>query len=143
MPPKQYIRKEQKQIESPIIPQITASPTQSLIIQHPSIITTQHEKSKIGSLAGPIISSLSKYRNSGKITKNKYNKYLKDIHGVFAKFNADPRYSFLSEYDLIKHCMTEVDNYLFKNEPDVYKNQEYIQRDGNKSKIYKMRYMKM
>ena len=34
--------------------------------------------------------------------------------------HTDPRYSFLSEYDLLKHCMTEVDNYLFKNEPRVF-----------------------
>ena len=102
-------------------------PNQHLFIIHivqqvlaPKPSTMQHELSRIGALVGPIIAALTKYRNSGKITESKYNKYLKEVHAIFAKYNTDPRYSFLSEYDLLKHCMTEVDIYLFKNEPRVF-----------------------
>ena len=88
-------------------------------------------------MVGPIVSALNKYRNSGKITKLKFDKYLQDVHAIFAKYNTDPSYTFLTEYDLLKHCMTEVDNYLFKHEPRVFNSpRKYSQRWEEQENIH-------
>ena len=67
------------------------------------------------------MSVLSRHKTSKNLSDKKYNTYLFNINKIFEKYKSDPIYSFVSNYDIsTKQCMTEIDNYLYQNDPVLY-----------------------
>ena len=131
MPPKSIKGKERLAIEQKPkpsvrwtqVPQLEA-PMQRLQLQapKPAPLVTSKRDQRTMDLRGKVYNILSKLHREQKISDGKWKKYKNAIKMIFDEYNFSPSYINLNYYDIVRRCMTDVDNYLFKHEPKLFEN---------------------
>ena len=114
--PKGRPRRTVSQIEAPYqAPQLEPPPFV------PRLTAPRVKDIKTGTLRGTVLSVISRYYINAKISRTKEAKYEKAVNMIFDEYNFSSSYQFLTNYDVTQRCMTDIDNYLYKHEPILFK----------------------
>ena len=156
MPPKRIDKGKERQIEGPSssTPQITAPLTQRIIPPPPQITAPQpvhrtvslssQNVNRVGKLKGTINSRLSNFHRSRKLTDADYNTLLRQTEQIIDKYNSDSRYDLHDTHDVHSWCATEIDNFLYNFNPDLFAipvmySQRFYDKDREKQQLEELK----